>query len=545
MMNKIDVTKVFSENEKSLMNAYVVNYAKEPHSPEMPSCSFCEVLDKEWAKEKYPFYKVFNEQLILSKEVEYSIASDELIARYNRLLDSPNNAIHDFYITITQLSNANQNTLRFEDSWGYIYNNIYQFIENRFLWRSDDLITGEWCGPVCNIPTPNGKIIKLEVGAKPMRILGKIVQAYNIPGFEEFRLEHSRILNTAKLKGTLCVSIHPLDYITMSENDSDWQSCMNWHDRGCYRRGTVEMMNSPYVIVAYLKGKEDMTRFGCKWNNKKWRQLFVVTDKIIAGIKSYPYYHEELSKEVATWLAEVFNAAGANYDITKCNTYNYNCEFYPISEDSNIPSLPIEFVTNAMYNDFECEDLSHVVICDKKYYNNPIFLSYNYSGASQCVFCGQIIADDWDESQEQLVCGDCGGKVFRCDGCNSSSYREELQEVDGQLFCNFCYERNTAIDAITRERHVIDSNLHNVTIITDTEYDTNFRYYYSVGIKTWTEINSPEWLAIFPRAQKAPCWFHEYYININDCSEEAKALINEYLPLTEYLERLNQIKSSF
>ena len=42
----------------------------------------------------------------------------------------------------------------------------------------------------------------------------------------------------------------------MSDNNSGWESCMSWRNNGCYRRGTVEMMNSPYVIVAYLMLEE-------------------------------------------------------------------------------------------------------------------------------------------------------------------------------------------------------------------------------------------------------------------------------------------------
>ena len=70
--------------------------------------------------------------------------------------------------------------------------------------------------------------------------------------WEEIRLAHSQIFNTNKMTGTLCLSIHPLDYATASDNDNGWSSCMSWRDDGCYRMGTVEMMNSPMVICAYF-----------------------------------------------------------------------------------------------------------------------------------------------------------------------------------------------------------------------------------------------------------------------------------------------------
>ena len=33
---------------------------------------------------------------------------------------------------------------------------------------------------------------------------------------------------------------------------------MSWADYGCYRQGTVEMMNSPLMVVAYLTAEEPM-----------------------------------------------------------------------------------------------------------------------------------------------------------------------------------------------------------------------------------------------------------------------------------------------
>ena len=90
--------------------------------------------------------------------------------------------------------------------------------------------------------------------------------------FEDFRIKHSRILSEKEFIGRLSLSIHPLDFMTMSDNDSDWSSCMSWRTCGSYRRGTVEMMNSPCVVVAYLSASKPMvldrgSHF--KWNIKK------------------------------------------------------------------------------------------------------------------------------------------------------------------------------------------------------------------------------------------------------------------------------------
>ena len=128
--------------------------------------------------------------------------------------------------------------------------------------------------------------------------------------YEAFRIWHSMLFNSAKMTGNLCLSIHPLDYITMSENDEGWSSCMNWHDEGCYRRGTIEMMNSKYVLVAYVKSENNEIYMGNDnhWNSKKWRSLFYLDKDIITSIKGYPYQHPALVKVIIEKLEELAEA---------------------------------------------------------------------------------------------------------------------------------------------------------------------------------------------------------------------------------------------
>ena len=88
---------------------------------------------------------------------------------------------------------------------------------------------------------------------------------------------------------------------------------MSWDECGDYRIGTVEMMNSKNTIVAYLKGDTEMTRayntytknYNFKWNNKKWRELFVIDEATLLGIKGYPYAHSELEAQVFNWIKEL------------------------------------------------------------------------------------------------------------------------------------------------------------------------------------------------------------------------------------------------
>ena len=157
--------------------------------------------------------------------------------------------------------------------------------------------------------TVDGRDLRINSGAKTVKLIGKVAKALGCDeGFEAYRQLHSQVLNQKKIKGNLCLSIHPMDFITMSDNDCGWTSCMSWMEEpGDFRLGTIEMMNSPYVIIAYLESGEDMwvAGEGYTWNDKKWRQLYVVTPELILGNKQYPYENDELQGMCIDWVRDL------------------------------------------------------------------------------------------------------------------------------------------------------------------------------------------------------------------------------------------------
>ena len=52
---------------------------------------------------------------------------------------------------------------------------------------------------------------------------------------EEIQNLASRYLQEDKVKGTLCFSVHPLDFLSLSENTYNWRSCHSLD--GEYRAG--------------------------------------------------------------------------------------------------------------------------------------------------------------------------------------------------------------------------------------------------------------------------------------------------------------------
>ena len=107
----------------------------------------------------------------------------------------------------------------------------------------------------------------------------------------------SMIIQENKVKGKLCFSVHPLDYLSVSETTYNWRSCHALD--GEYRAGNLGYMMDNSTIVCYLKGEDDvkLPRFpeDVLWNSKKWRVLLYLSNdwKMIFAGKQYPFSSAE------------------------------------------------------------------------------------------------------------------------------------------------------------------------------------------------------------------------------------------------------------
>ena len=403
--------------EKTQMYDYITDYAFDGYGSHSNRVSIDTIL-KPWetAKSEY-LYKLLGEKFIVSKEISYEKGVDELTDEISCKLLGWRTEYETFV-------NAFRALTSYEGPYRHNWN-------LSSLMDSDTLATNIYRGETFNLPIEGKNPIQINKGCKVSKVLGKIAKALNLEGYEEFRIAHSQILNQKALKGKMCISIHPLDYMTMSHNDCGWTSCMNWAEEGEYRRGTVEMMNSPMVVVAYLASETPMMVSGREWSNKKWRQLFVVNKDIITGVKAYPYANPELEKIVATWLR----------DLAKDNlNWEYAPEYIEYDQCGSIhpegcgeDGIKIQFHTDDMYNDFG-------TITHHAYINlNDIPADYhcNYSGHAVCMCCSKVHA--YYDGEYCLVCEDCE-EVHHCCECGSRFHQDELFELDNEYYCEYCYD---------------------------------------------------------------------------------------------------------
>ena len=422
-------------------------------------CDDADYLLRFWREAKSEYlYDLMGQELILSKRFTYYRDNSELFDSLEKMVNQHRWFYSRFHEQLRTALGANP------DPRGWDYNWPNEDNKNFFYavcdWGTPDSLIDNRVEKKVQA-TINGKLIKISSGEKIMRALRKICSALADAGYEnliddleDLRLDHSRIFNQKTLTGTLCLSIHPLDYATASDNDNGWSSCMSWQEEGCYRLGTVEMMNSPMVICAYLKSDVQQMRFnGYEWPSKKWRAWIIVNKDAILCNRNYPYTNDNLAKECINWVAELAKEnLGWEFTEEIKSVNDWGDDDYQID---------FHYKTNFMYNDFR-DDMWLAVNKNLKsgYYR------INYSGVANCMNCGEEIPWEGEQDSSTLCCMSCRNVRF-CDECGDSisDSDEYYYGPNEELLCPDCYSRLvTHCDLCDTDIYIDDSIVVSVPI---------------------------------------------------------------------------------
>lgn len=431
---------LISEEEKGIINHMRLWTNTEDYiSPSDPRFMPCDkwLTDWEWSKDYFKLSAPFQESLILEKEVYLPAGIDEsLKTQMSELVYS--SAALTLKERISHLIYDKRDFLTFDDYLTQL--SCVNLLFNTITW-----IDNKYTAETTSILLPSGKEYKVQNGCKVMKALQALAKAFDVAeAFEPIRLKQSQLMNEHKDRTvTLCLSIHPLDYLTASYNNNDWRSCMNFDD-GEYRRGVIEMMNSPYVVVGYLKSKSKDTYFNLPsepayWNSKEWREFFIVSKDVISGIKGYPYWNEKIEAIVLDWLKELY-APVFETEYSQ-NIYHYNYEV--MKEDIQLPSdidpenstFYIDFSCGpAMYNDFYGSNDYQMYLGKSLKDNRDIHI--DYSGASICSICGDKYGSF--DSENDISCSNCLPKIH-CVCCGDSVSEDYVNWLGDFAYCDGCF----------------------------------------------------------------------------------------------------------
>lgn len=226
-------------------------------------------LFAQWQQNKQYFYSLFGNKLIYKTKdiITFPLTEQVKKDRINEFLDWL-----DENFVWSNIKNAD------------LYE-LYQFISINQTDFFTNQLTNQYSTSV-KIKNKRTEII-IQKGTKIIKAFKYFVEDKELL----FTLQNkaSLILQENKIEGRLCLSIHPLDYLTISENTLGWHSCHSLTND--YRAGNLNYMADSSTLVCYLESNKADEFFGVKWNNKKWRVLLFFSKdyNISFAAKQYPF----------------------------------------------------------------------------------------------------------------------------------------------------------------------------------------------------------------------------------------------------------------
>lgn len=332
---------------------------------------------------------------------------------------------------------------------------------------------------------PNGK--KIPKGMKLIKAFKYFEEDELI--LNEIQSEASRIIQENKIEGTFCISVHPLDFLSISENTHNWRSCHALD--GDFRAGNLSYMCDSTTVICYLKSTGGNVRLpafppNIEWNTKKWRMLLYINSSnncIFAG-RQYPFFSdnalEHLQPIIIEKLGLTFCNGWSHWHNDQLNQYIFKDG---LDNDHYTADNRVIFIANKFhildkfvkdesqlhYNDVlnsscyipyyswarcECwpepiksfkigskpvcpicakKEITHsdALCCDDCYEN--ICQDEDEFSIGECECCGHLIYEDEEYyyvhsrwDNAVLVCGHCyGNDTFECGVCGHTHLRSE------------------------------------------------------------------------------------------------------------------------
>jgi len=428
-------------------------------------CGPLNVVLREWNKNKKTLFKALGKQLSVSKEIT--------VPKNDKIIKSELNTIYHAYIIRDEydiIDIKNQRNFLHELTNNDFITDVLLFWVNQNYSIKDLYIISRLFihhnilkGYICSLENDDPYHCQsfkctIKNNMKTIRTIQRVLKATNYPNmdlFEKWRNQVSLIQTSNSTKAKLVISINPIDFISMSENECNWRSCMAWSNNGCYNAGTLEMMNSNIVAVAYLESKSPFTLHLSdeeKYNvpNKSWRSLVVIHKDILLLGKQYPYHDSCLTEIVLDFVRELveknlhwkYQFINQEYlDMKYLNGNFYLRDFFDVNHDKKKDHHCIFFYTNGMYNDFIEASYPHYYCC-RNYVSKSKKICL--SGPATCICCGARIYEhpssdivEYEDLGQIKWCYDCEHNHF-CKTCKKYHYNIKYHTQYGNYCSDEC-----------------------------------------------------------------------------------------------------------
>lgn len=401
---------------------------------------------KEWRKNKERFIKMFNDQLIveIEEDITFTLTDEEKEKKFD-----------DFVRILIEDSYYKPSDILDPKVVDFINNNHDSFYDNTVTWAEDSSL----------------------IGMKLTRALKFFIHDKAV--LDAYQTEMSRILQQNKVTGKFCLSVHPLDYLSSSENVSNWRSCHALD--GEYAAGNLSYMMDPSTIVCYLRSSEGenyhLPHFpsSVTWNNKKWRMLLHVNESNNALIisRQYPFFTSEgpnLAKQVyetvskkhfSDFYYKPFSRVflGPNSE----TVYSLNEKYIVICGEP----VPLKTLVHEVKNSMNYNDVLYSSVCDPQMaldidlhwcVDASKVLPFEIGHAVKCVECGY---DLLDSEMGGFRCPNCAEPREYCVYCGDPVYEDDdIHWLNGEPYCDHCWDMHVSYCEHC-DSYVVDDDMRN------------------------------------------------------------------------------------
>lgn len=434
-------------NEKEFQNisyqvSEVIRYSQNIENPKISP------LMNKWAENKADIIKLFGNKTIYrtNEKITIDLEPDEKEEKFFNFLDKIKDSCFNYY-GLEDFILANRENF---------FSNV---TESDFEFRN----------------------IKIPKGIKISKAFKFFID--DLDDLDRVQTIASRLIQENKLSGYLYLSVHPLDYLSSSENNNKWRSCHALD--GEYRAGNLSYMCDNSTIVCYIADEklEKLPHFpeSILWNSKKWRMLLFLSDTrtaMFAG-RHYPFFSEKIMEEIRFRISRILkpdtdgftfyfgsskkewsnwhNDYFENFEYTnKKDESNFWKKYVPIAHHIYDIEQLIEDKSDLHFNDLLRSSVYTPYYAWIKTEGDPIHFSIG--SKIPCLRCGKYDITD----SETMVCTDCDDEnsVF-CVDCAERVHIDDTVYVPGHGYiCSRCFDDSYAFCALCGEPFHVDDMIY-------------------------------------------------------------------------------------
>lgn len=432
------------------------------------------------AKQKNELFKtLFKDSLTIEKEINYNIPFDRVKSNNDNydMVESYKKKIERLYNMIEAAIGQKYNN-DFDNIFSE-YKDIYFSFSGTMSyirWILGDLKTSDkkvyhydyefYHIPNINLPHTKENLKKMVLHSiSSSKAIRKILKFYGIyrdcingeciaDVYEDIIYRRSVLLQSLQVKGTLVLSIDPMDFLTASDNHCKWTSCFTVMGEGEYKASTYSAMISPEIMICYLKDDLPFVWSTCEvfnnktfsCNDKIWRAFVYSNDEILYVTKNYPFASPAATNMIYQWC---FDNLKDEYIVnTEAGVQLSNDDGFMYNDCSPKDTFYLNKNFLAKSNtDTYClclGDSPRCLCCGEYLESAEYFVCNKELQLYECCQCGYRSRDNVYTDEYGYLCEDCYNQLYSCcDECGEDMLLEDLiyDEETGDLYCPDCYDK--------------------------------------------------------------------------------------------------------